>query len=125
MSHTLQRLTMSCQNAESLQGTKGKTFMLQNIPRKRSLLDAGRVRNRVCASVQINVYQGKRFDPTITGTLQRITVVIKLMSVSQLLGKGFHVFADSFFASLNLTSKKLFERTYLTGTMKRTRPIRR
>jgi hypothetical protein len=23
-----------------------------------------------------------------------------------------HVFADSFFASLNLTSKKLFERTY-------------
>ena len=62
--------------------------------------------------LQINVYQGKRFDPTITGTLQRITVILKLMSDSQLLGKGLHVFADSFFASLNLTSKKLFERTY-------------
>ena len=73
--------------------------------------------------LQINVYQGKRFDPTITGTLQRITVILKLMSDSQFLGKGLHVFADSFFASLNLTSKKLFERTYLTGTMKRTRPI--
>lgn len=52
MSHTLQRPTMSCQNAESLLGTKGKTFMHQYIPRKRSLLDAGRVRNRPRASNQ-------------------------------------------------------------------------
>jgi hypothetical protein len=47
--------------------------------------------------LQMTVYQGKRFDPTPVGTLQGTNVVMNLMKDSRLLGKGFHVFADSFF----------------------------
>jgi hypothetical protein len=68
--------------------------------------------------LQMTVYQGKRFDPTLVGTLQGTNVVMNLMKDSRLPGKGFHVFADSFFSSLNLANKLLWERTYLTGTLK-------
>ena len=42
---------------------------------------------------------------------------------SRLLGKGFHVFADSFFSSLNLANKLLWERIYLTGILRKNRPM--
>jgi hypothetical protein len=53
--------------------------------------------------LQMTVYQGKRFDPTPVGTLQGTNVVMNLMKDSRLLGKGFYVFADSFFSSLNFS----------------------
>jgi hypothetical protein len=55
----------------------------------------------------MTVYQGKRFDPTPVGTLQGTNVVMNLMKDSRLLRKVFHVFADSFFSSLNLANKLL------------------
>jgi hypothetical protein len=48
---------------------------------------------------------------------------MNLMNDSRLLRKGFHVFADSFFSSLNLANKLLWERTYLTGTLRKNRPM--
>jgi hypothetical protein len=71
--------------------------------------------------LQMTVYQGKRFDPTPVGTLQGTNVVMNLMKDSRLLGKGFNVFADSFFSSLNLANKLLWERIYLTGTLRKNR----
>jgi hypothetical protein len=73
--------------------------------------------------LQMTVYQGKRFDPTPVGTLQGTNVVMNLMKDSRLLGKGFNVFADSFFSSLNLANKLLWERIYLTGTLRKNRPM--
>jgi hypothetical protein len=57
------------------------------------------------------------------GTLQGTNVVMNLMKDSRLLGKGFNVFADSFFSSLNLANKLLWERIYLTGTLRKNRPM--
>ncbi|CAC5398923.1 unnamed protein product [Mytilus coruscus] len=99
---------------ESLVGTKGKTSMLQYIPSKRSRFGVKfwmLVESVTGYVLQMDVYHGKRFDPTPAGTLQGTNVVINLMKNSHLLGKGFHVFADSFFASLNLANKLLRERT--------------
>ncbi|XP_052105918.1 piggyBac transposable element-derived protein 4-like [Mytilus californianus] len=110
---------------ESLVGTKGKTSMLQYIPSKRSRFGLKfwmLVESVTVYVLQMDVYHGKRFDPTPAGTLQGTNVVINLMKNSHLLGKGFHVFADNFFASLNLANKLLRERTYLTGTMRTNRP---
>ena len=73
--------------------------------------------------LQMTVYQRKRFDPTPVGTLQGTNVVMNLMKDSRLLGKGFNVFADSFFSSLNLANKLLWERIYLTGTLRKNRPM--
>ncbi|CAC5399705.1 unnamed protein product [Mytilus coruscus] len=106
---------------ESLVSTKGKSSMLQYIPSKR-------FGAKLCCSVtgcvlQMDVYHGKRFDPTPAGTLQGTNVVMNLMKNWHLLGKGFHVFADSFFDSLNLANKLLRERTYLTGTMRTNIPM--
>ncbi|CAG2189437.1 unnamed protein product [Mytilus edulis] len=111
---------------ESLVGTKGKTSMLQYIPSKRSRFGVKfwmLVESVTGYVLQMDVYHGKRFDPTPAGTLQGTNVVMNLMKSSNLLGKGFHVFADSFFASLNLAKKLLRERTYLTGTMRKNRPM--
>ena len=69
------------------------------------------------------VMQGKRFDPTPVGTLQGTNVVMNLMKDSRLLRKGFNVCADSFFSSLNLANKLLWERIYLTGTLRKNRPM--
>ncbi|CAC5361958.1 unnamed protein product [Mytilus coruscus] len=106
---------------ESLVGTKGKTSMLQYIPSKRSRFGVKfwmLVESVTGYVLQMDVYHGKRFDPTPVATLQGTNVVMNLMKNSHLLGKGFHVFADSFFTSLNLANKLLRERTYLTGTMR-------
>lgn len=111
---------------ESLVGTKGKTSMMQYIPSKRARFGVKfwmLVESVTGYVLQMNVYQGKRFDPTPTGTLQGTNVVMKLLQDSRLLGKGFHVFADSFFASMNLATNLLRERTFLTGTMKKSRPM--
>lgn len=111
---------------ESLVGTKGKTSMLQYIPSKRSRFGVKfwmLVESVTGYVLQMTVYQGKRFDPTPVGTLQGTNVVMNLMKDSRLLGKGFHVFADSFFSSLNLANKLLWERIYLTGTLRKNRPM--
>ncbi|XP_071153115.1 piggyBac transposable element-derived protein 4-like [Mytilus edulis] len=111
---------------ESLVGTKGKTSMLQYIPSKRSRFGVKflmLVESVTGYVLQKDVYHGKHFDPTPAGTLQGTNVVMNLMKSSNLLGQGFHVFADSFFASLNLVKKLLRERTYLTDTMRTNRPM--
>ena len=111
---------------ESLVGTKRKTSMLQYIPRIRSRFGVTfwmLVESVTGYVLQMTVYQGKRFDPTPVGTLQGTNVVMNLMKDSRLLGKGFHVFADSFFSSINLANKLLWERIYLTGTLRKNRPM--
>ena len=111
---------------ESLVGTKGKTSMLQYIPSKRSRFGVKfwmLVESVTGYVLQMDVYQGKQFGPTPAGTLQGTNVVLKLLRDSRLLGKGFHIFCDSFFTSLNLANQLLSEQTYLTGTMRRSRPM--
>ncbi|CAG2230314.1 unnamed protein product [Mytilus edulis] len=59
---------------ESLVGTKGKTSMLQYIPSKRSRFGVKfwmLVESVTGYVLQMDVYHGKRFDPTPAGTLQR------------------------------------------------------
>ena len=90
MFHTLQRPTMSCQNL--FLALKEKPLCFNIFQEKGHLWML--VESATGHVLQINVYQGKRFDPSMTGTLQRITVIMKLMSDSQLLGKGLHVFAE-------------------------------
>ncbi|CAC5424245.1 unnamed protein product [Mytilus coruscus] len=111
---------------ESLVGTKEKTSMLQYIPSKRSRFGVKfwmLVESVTGYVLQMDVHHRKRFDPTPVGTLQGTNVVLNLMKNSHLLEKSFHVFADRFFASLNLANKLFRERTYLIGTMKTNRPM--
>ncbi|CAG2187891.1 unnamed protein product [Mytilus edulis] len=111
---------------ESLVGTKGRTAMLQYIPSKRSrfgikfwmLVEA--VTGYI---LHMKVYEGKKYDPVPNGTLQGSNVVMNLLSSTSLLGKGYHVFVDSFFTSISLVKTLLRHNTYLTGTIRKSGKI--
>ncbi|CAG2222462.1 unnamed protein product [Mytilus edulis] len=112
---------------ETLVGTKGKTAMLQYIPSKRSRFG---IKFWVLAEavtgyvLQMHIYLGKTFEPALpAGTLQGTNVVIKLLQSADLLNKWYHVFTDNFFSSLNLARTLLVQRTHLTGTLRKNRPM--
>lgn len=112
---------------ETLMGTKGKSSMLQYIPSKRSRFG---IKFWVLAEavsgyiLQLKIYLGKTFEPVLpAGTLQGTHVVNTLLKGANLLRKGHHVFTDNFFTSLNLARSLLQERTFLTGTLRRNRPM--
>ncbi|XP_033755737.1 piggyBac transposable element-derived protein 4-like [Pecten maximus] len=71
----------------------------------------------------MQVYRGREFDPVPPGQLQGTNVVVELLQGSSLLHKGYHVFCDSFFTSLNLGHRLLQLNTYLTGTLRKNRPM--
>ncbi|XP_033730088.1 piggyBac transposable element-derived protein 4-like, partial [Pecten maximus] len=75
--------------------------------------------------LQMNVYRGRHFDPTPRGELQGTNVVLSLLRDSSLFNKGYHVFCDSFFTSINLASNPLAHNTYVTGTLRKNRPMPR
>lgn len=64
--------------------------------------------------LRMNAYLGRQFEPLRRG-LFGTAVVIELLQQSHLLRKGYHVFVDSFFSSLNLSKRLLEEATYMTG----------
>lgn len=104
---------------ETLMGTKGHTVMRQYIPSKAAKF--GIKFWMLCESatgfiLQMSVYRGKEFELVPAGQLQGTQVVIDLMNSANLLNRGYHVFCDSFFCSLNLATRLLEYNTYVTGT---------
>ncbi|VDI15392.1 Hypothetical predicted protein [Mytilus galloprovincialis] len=73
--------------------------------------------------LQMSVYRGRHFDPVPAGQLQGTNVVVNLMSASNIPNKGYHVFCDSFFCSQNLASRLIQTTTYITGTLRKNRPM--
>jgi NAD+--asparagine ADP-ribosyltransferase len=55
--------------------------------------------------LQMSVYRGRHFDPVPAGVLQGTRVVVDLMQSSSHLNKGYHVFCDSYFCSINLATQ--------------------
>ncbi|XP_033761258.1 piggyBac transposable element-derived protein 4-like [Pecten maximus] len=111
---------------ETLVGSRGHSVMRQYIPSKASKY--GVKFWMLCEAatgyiMQMFVYRGKEFDPTPRGELQGTNVVHDLLSASELLNKGYHVFCDSFFCSIHLGTALLRCRTYLTGTLRKNRPM--
>lgn len=111
---------------ETLVATKGKSVMRQYIPTKSAKYGVKFWMLVEAASgyvMQMHIYRGKTFDPTPARHLQGTDVVHQLLSACDLLNKGYHVFCDSFFASLNLAQTLLEKATYLTGTLRKNRPM--
>ncbi|CAG2211267.1 unnamed protein product [Mytilus edulis] len=111
---------------ETLMATKGHNVMRQYIPSKAAKF--GIKFWMLCESatgyiLQMSVYRGRHFDPVPAGQLQGTTVVMNLMSASNILNKGYHVFCDSFFCSQNLASRLIQTTTYITGTLRKNRPM--
>ena len=111
---------------ETLIGTKARSVMLQYIPTKHSkfgiklwmLVEAatGYVLNCI-------PYRGKTFDRAPQGQTLGSSVVFNLLSSGGFLNKFYHVYCDSSFTSLKLGSDLLVRNTYLTGTLRRNRPM--
>lgn len=112
---------------ESLMATKGRTSMMQYIPSKKAKF--GVKFWMLCEAVtgyvlQINIYLGKKIEPaTPVNTLQGTHVVTKLLRGAGLLMKWYHVFTDNFFSSLQLANTLWQNRSFLTGTLRSTRPM--
>lgn len=90
---------------ETLVGTRGRTAMLQYIPSKHSKFG---VKFWVLAEsatgyiVRMSCYLGKKFQPVTSGVCQETSVVLDLLRESELLGRGYHVFAIIFSLLSNL-----------------------
>ncbi|XP_069131650.1 piggyBac transposable element-derived protein 4-like [Argopecten irradians] len=111
---------------ESLVSTKAHSVMRQYIPSKAAKY--GVKLWLLCESssgyvLQMSVYRGRLFDPTPRGELQGTNVVVQLLQEASLLGRGYHIFCDSFFTSIHLGHVLLQHNTYLTGTLRKTRPM--
>jgi hypothetical protein len=104
---------------ETLVATKGHSIMRQYIPSKAAKF--GIKLWMLCESatgyiLQMSVYRGRHFDPVPVGVLQGTRVMVDLMQSSNHLNKGYHVFYDSYFCSINLATQLLKNLTYITGT---------
>jgi len=105
---------------ESLVASKGHNVMRQYIPSKAAKF--GIKFWLLCEStsgyiLHMSVYRGRNFDPVPAQQLQGTQVVVDLMSAANLLNRGYHVFCDSFFCSMNLAYRLLPQNTYLTGIL--------
>ncbi|MES9880152.1 MAG: hypothetical protein ABW185_04645 [Sedimenticola sp.] len=111
---------------ESLVATKGRTCMTQYIPSKSAKRG---VKFWVLAEsgtgyiMDMKCYLGKIFSPVQQGTLQGTSVVMDMLQRCDLLRKSYHVVCDNFFASIDLAKKLLQNGTYMTGTIRKTRPM--
>lgn len=111
---------------ETLVGTRGRTAMLQYIPSKHSKFG---IKFWVLAEsatgyiIRMTCYLGKKFQPVTSGACQGTTVVMDLLRESSLLGRGYHVFCDSFFTSIELAKALRNHRTFLTGTIRSNRRL--
>lgn len=111
---------------ESLIGTRGRSIMIQYIPSKAAKFG---VKLWVLAEsvtgyiVHLNVYKGKRYDPTPAGMLQGSYVVNSLLDSCHFFNKYYHVVTDSFFTSLDLAKELLRKGTFLTGTLRKNRAM--
>lgn len=109
---------------ESLIGTKNKTQLIQYLPNK-GHHKWGIKLWVMCESttayvMSFFVYKGKR-DTTDAGKGLAHRVVVKLLEMGSCLRKGYHVFCDNFFTSIDLARELLTKRTYITGTIRRNR----
>ncbi|XP_071123227.1 piggyBac transposable element-derived protein 4-like [Mytilus edulis] len=112
---------------ETLMATKGHNVMKQDIPSTSTKfgIKGGSYRTysfcMLCESatgyiLQMSVYRWRHFNPVTAGQLQGTTVVMNLMSASNILNRGYHVFCDSFVCSQNLASRLIQTTTYITGS---------
>ena len=96
---------------ETLVPTKGHNVMRQYIPSK--VAKFGIKFWMLCESATGYILQMS--DPVPAGILQGTRVVVDLLTSSSLLNKGYHIFCDSYFCSINLASHLLQNLTYITG----------
>ena len=61
--------------------------------------------------LQMERYRGRQFDPVPPGQRQGTLVVTRLVEAASLLNKGYHVFCDRVYSSLNL-AQRLFASAY-------------
>jgi hypothetical protein len=73
--------------------------------------------------IRMACYLGKKFQPVAAGTSQGTDVVMSLLRESSLFNKGFHVYCDSFFSSIDLARKLRNRGTYFTGTIRANRRL--
>uniref|UniRef100_A0A673BR56 PiggyBac transposable element-derived protein domain-containing protein n=1 Tax=Sphaeramia orbicularis TaxID=375764 RepID=A0A673BR56_9TELE len=111
---------------ESMIGSRGRFCYRQFMPNKRHarfgvklwlLVESA---SKYC--MQFFVYCGRRYDPAPPEG-QGYDVVIRLLRVSNLLNRSYHVVVDSFFCSHRLASALFAFGTYLTGTIRKNRDI--
>lgn len=111
---------------ETLVGTRGRTAMLQYIPSKHSRFC---IKFWVLAEsatgymIRMTCYLGNTFQPVKSGACQGTTVVMYLLRESPHLGRGYHVFCDRFFTSIELAKALRNHRTFLTGTIRSNRRL--
>ncbi|XP_069111345.1 piggyBac transposable element-derived protein 4-like [Argopecten irradians] len=113
---------------ETLVSARGHSIMRQYIPTKAAKF--GIKFWMLCEAatgyvIRMMIYRGRQFDPTPRGELQGTHVVETLLRETSLFNKGYHVFCDSYFTSLNLASRLLTRNTYVTGTLRKNRPMPR
>ncbi|XP_033759094.1 piggyBac transposable element-derived protein 4-like [Pecten maximus] len=68
--------------------------------------------------MHMSIYRGKRYDPTPAGQTQGSFVVFTLMEAADLLNKGYHLFTDGFFSSIDMAKRLLKAGTRFTGTFR-------
>ena len=111
---------------ESLIGTRYRSVMIQYILTKHSkfgiklwlLVDAA-----TGYIIRCIPKRGRRFDTAPRGQGFGNWIVFMLLSAANLLNKLHHVYCDSFFASIQLASDLFQRNTYLTGTLRKNRPM--
>ena len=109
---------------ESLVGTCGRSSMVQYMPNKKhsrfgvKLWMIMESATKYC--YQFFVYRGKKYDPS-PACGQGYDVVMRLLRVSNLLNRAYHVVIDNFFTSIKLCKDLFSKGTFLTGTLRRNR----
>lgn len=112
---------------ESMVSTKGHSQLLQYMPKKRHRW--GVKLWSICDSVShyclsFFVYKGARDEETKRQIKENglgYYVVNKLLHMTNLLNKGYHIFIDNFFTSIKLGKYLYSKLTFLTGTLRKKR----
>ena len=106
---------------ESLVGTRGRSKIIQFMPNKRHsrfgvklwmLIESA---TKFC--YQLFVYRGSKYDKVPEKGLG-YDIVIRLLRVSNLLNRAYHVVVDNFFTGIQLARDLLSVGTFLTGTIR-------
>ena len=113
---------------ETLMATRGRTTVIQYIPTKVAKFG---VKFWVLAEsftgyiMHMEIYLGRRYQPTPPSQSKGTNVVMKLLNVCNLERKFYHVDCAIFFISINLAKTLLERRMLLTGTIRANRPLPR
>ena len=105
---------------ESMVGMRNRVLFIQYLPNKRHAR-FGIKKFELCDSngylIHTDLYSGKELDVQhVEG--HAFGVVDKLMTVSGLLNKGYHLFTDNFYTKPKLALHLLRQKTLLTGTVR-------